>query len=71
MHYFADRSAEADAPASRWTYQYLRDALASLWQLLLLGAVLLSLIWGTVVWEAGRIRTEHLANFGQDLMRLT
>jgi diguanylate cyclase (GGDEF)-like protein/PAS domain S-box-containing protein len=71
MNHLTDPSAEADRPASRWSMRSLHTVLASLWQLLLLGAVLLSLIWGAMVWEAGRIRTEHLANFGQDLMRLT
>jgi diguanylate cyclase (GGDEF)-like protein/PAS domain S-box-containing protein len=42
----------------------------SLWRLLLLGALLLGLIWGTVLWEAQRIRQERLADFRQNLVHL-
>ena len=40
-------------------------------QLVLLGAVLLLLIWSTVIWEADRIKKERLADFRQNLMHLT
>lgn len=41
------------------------------WQLILLGAMLLALIWSTVIWEADRIKKERLADFREDLMHLT
>ena len=41
------------------------------WQLVLMGAMLLALIWSSVIWEADRIKKERLADFRQNLMHLT
>ncbi len=41
------------------------------WRLVGLGAMLLALIWSSVIWEADRIKQERLANFRQNLMHLT
>jgi diguanylate cyclase (GGDEF)-like protein/PAS domain S-box-containing protein len=41
------------------------------WQLVLLGAILLALIWSAVLWEVDRIRQERMTNFRLDLMHLT
>lgn len=57
--------------ASRWQKFLSMTASASLRQLLLLGAVLLLLIWSSVIWQAERIKREQLANFGLDLMHLS
>ncbi len=41
------------------------------WQLLGFGALLLALIWATVLWESGRIRQDHLDKFRKDLVHLS
>lgn len=40
------------------------------WQLVALGALLFSLIWGTVFWELQRLRQDRLASFRSDLTHL-
>lgn len=56
--------------ASRWRQLLTLTASRSMRQLVLLGAVLLLLIWSSMIWQTERIRREQLANFGQDLMHL-
>lgn len=41
------------------------------WQLVMLGALLLALIWIGVIWEADRLKRGRLADFRQNLMHLT
>lgn len=53
----------------RWQQLSPLALLASLWQLLLLGVVLLALIWGDVGWETHRATQAHMNKFRQDLMR--
>lgn len=43
---------------------------ASLWRLLLLGALLLMLIWSAVLWEAKRFEADRLTDFSQNLTHL-
>lgn len=57
--------------ALNWPGRIHISLLASLWPLLLLGVMLLALIWSSVLWEADRIKHERLADFRQNLMRLT
>ena len=71
MNYSPSPSAAAATRAARWRHAPSLTLLASLRQLLLLGAVLLALIWSSVIWEAERLKEERLANFAQNLMRLT
>ncbi|MDO8448215.1 MAG: diguanylate cyclase [Rhodoferax sp.] len=71
MHSSASPSGVATTRALRWRHAPSVTLLASLPQLLLLGATLLVLIWSAVIWEADRLKKERLANFGQNLMRLT
>ena len=56
----------------RWPHR-LRALFAvctSQWQLLLLGALLLTLIWSALLWEAKRIETDRLRDFRQNLTHL-
>lgn len=71
MNSSASPSSVAATRAARWRHAPSVTLLASLRQLLLLGAMLLLLIWSSVIWEADRLKKERLANFGQNLMRLT
>lgn len=57
--------------ASRWRQLLTLTASRTVRQLMLLGAVLLLLIWSTVIWEAERIKRDQLENFGQGLMHLS
>jgi diguanylate cyclase (GGDEF)-like protein/PAS domain S-box-containing protein len=47
------------------------SACASLWDLVLLGALLLTLIWSVVLWESRRTEAERLDDFSQNLTHLT
>lgn len=58
-------------PASRWRHFLSFTASATLRQLLLLGAVLLALIWGVVLWEADRIEQQRMADFRSSLTHLS
>lgn len=71
MNHPETRPAESVLHELRGPRIAIQRAVASLWQLLLLGVVLLALTWSGVAWEVQRIKTERLANFGQTLMRLT
>lgn len=71
MNSSASPSGVATTRAARWRHAPSLTLLASLRQLLLLGAVLLALIWSSVIWEAERLKEDRLANFAQNLMRLT
>lgn len=57
--------------ASRWRQLLTLTASRTVRQLVLPGAVLLLLIWSTVIWEAERIKRDQLENFGEDLMHLS
>lgn len=63
-------SGVAATRAARWRHAPSLTLLASLRKLLLLGAVLLVLIWGAVIWETQRIKKERLTDFRQNLMHL-
>jgi PAS domain S-box-containing protein len=57
--------------ATRWWQILPFTASATLRQLLILASVLLALIWGGVIWQADRIKTERVADFRQNLMHLS
>lgn len=57
--------------ASRWRRLPFLTLLTPVWQLWLLGAVLLVAIWSGVSWEAHRIKQERMEDFRQNLTRLT
>jgi diguanylate cyclase (GGDEF)-like protein/PAS domain S-box-containing protein len=69
MNQSAKTPAAPITQASRWRHPSPLALLASLWQLLLLGVVLLALIWGSIGWEAHRTTQAHMDEFQQDLMR--
>ncbi len=71
MNQPVNTSVAAVTRASRWLHLPFFPRSGALRQLLLLGAVLLALIWSSVLWEANRIKTERLADFRQNLMHLT
>lgn len=53
------------------SHSSLRIAFESVWDLLLLGVLLLALIWSLVLWEGQRSKEERLADFRQNLTHLT
>ena len=57
-------------PARRWRRLLRLERLSPLWQLLLLGTLLLSLIWGTVQWQTRQNEAARQAEFRQGLLHL-
>ncbi len=58
-------------PARRWRRLLRLERLSPLWQLLLLGTLLLSLIWGTVQWQTRQDEAARQAEFRQGLLHLS